>query len=371
MPRKINTFDFAIIIIPLLFVAVSVAVIYGLLVGTNDEGLWMKQFMIALIGLGAFAFMSFFDYRMMRGTSWILYLLGIIMLVAVEFFGRTVNGAMNWLDLKLFRLQPSEVMKVFVIISLAAFFHGRVGKIRWTDLFFSFLLVGIPLFLIFREPDFGTAMVVVFIYFVMLMAARPPIKIVASLLILGGIFVSTIVLAYANVKPFGELIRPYQRERIAVFLNPDRDPYGQGYNVKQAQITIGSGGLSGRGIGRGSQSQLRFLPEPHTDFIFAGISESFGFIGGFVLMALYCYFLVRLSDIAVIARDNFGELIVYGVMAMFLFQVMVSVAMNLGLFPVAGIPLPFLSYGGTSILVSFFAVGLVESVFIRHKKMTF
>ena len=166
-------------------------------------------------------------------------------------------------------------------------------------------------------------------------------------------------------------MQDYQRNRILTFVDPNLDPYGKGYNVKQAQITVGSGGILGKGVGRGSQSQLRFLPKPQTDFIFSGIAESFGFIGSVVLIGLYTYLIMRIVAIGNLARDNFGMLICFGVAAMFLFQVLVNVGMNLGLAPVTGIPLPFSSYGGSSLVAYLFLIGLVQSIFIRHKKISF
>ena len=177
--------------------------------------------------------------------------------------------------------------------------------------------------------------------------------------------------AYLKVKPLDKLLKDYQRHRVAVFLDPKLEPTKSGYNVKQAQITVGSGGIFGQGLGKGSQSQLRFLPEAHTDFIFSGIAESFGFLGTTLFLALYAFFLLSLIRIAHIAKDNFGMLIVVGTASMFFFQVLISVGMNIGLLPVTGIPLPLLSYGGTSLLVSLFSIGLAQSIYIHHRKITF
>jgi rod shape determining protein RodA len=294
-----------------------------------------------------------------------------VLLILVNFIGKTANGAENWIDLKFFQLQPSEVAKIFLIFSFATFFSSKIGKIKWQDILVSVLMLLPPLVLILTEPDLGTAMVVVFIYFVILIFSKPSKLQLVAIFVSLTIGFSIVTLAYLNIKPFGSMFKDYQRKRIEVFINPNLDPYGRGYNVKQAQITIGSGGIMGKGLGRGTQSQLQFLPEAHTDFIFAGIAESFGFLGCIVLLFLYCYFIVRIIAIAQLALDNFGMLVAFGIAAMFLFQVLENVGMNVGLLPVTGIPLPFLSSGGTSLLVSFLSVGIVESIFIRHRKISF
>lgn len=371
MQKRIKTIDISLYLIPIVLLAIGVAVIYSLVFGTNLSGYGIKQGVFALIGVGIMVTFSFVDYRHFRGMSWLLYAIAILLLIFVDFFGKTVNGAENWIDLKIFQLQPSEVAKIFFIISLSSFFSQKIGHLRWRDIFVSLIIFAVPVFLIIREPDLGTAMVVCFIYFVMLMFARPS---KSQLAVIFGVILSLAVvagMAFASIKPFDNVLKEYQKKRIEVFLNPDLDPTGRGYNVKQAEITIGSGGLTGRGLGKGTQSQLQFLPEAHTDFIFAGIAESFGFSGSVLILFLYGFLIVRLLEIGNSARDNFGLLLVMGVLGMFSFQVIVSIGMNLGLLPVTGIPLPLLSYGGTSLFISMFALGVVQSVFIRHEKIAF
>jgi len=371
MPNKIKTYDFGLLVVPIILLVIGVSVIYSLVLGTALEYYTMKQAFFGVIGLLIFGFASFVDYRLYRGMNWLFYLLGIVLLILVAIFGKTVNGAANWLDLKFFQLQPSEVVKIVMIVVLGSFFSERVGKLRWKDIAISLVLFLPPLVLVLKEPDFGSALVLAFIYSVLLLAARPSKKqlivILASFLILVGVFVG----AYLKIGPLSGILKDYQRQRVVVFLDPEHDPYGRGYNVKQAQIAIGSGGILGRGLGRGTQSQLQFLPEPHTDFIFAGIAESFGFVGALVVLLLYGFLMLKLYDCAHLAQDNFGTLVVMGAAAMFFVQIVINIGMNLGLMPVTGITLPLLSYGGTSVFVSFFALGMVESVFIRHKKISF
>lgn len=371
MPLKIKTFDILLPIIPLLILTASIAVIYGLVFNTADSNLALRQGIFAAIGILLMMVISFVDYRLFRGITWVFYILSILLLLYVDFFGKMAGGAMRWINLGFFQLQPSELAKVFLIFSFAAFFSKRIGKLKWPDIFLSFFILVPPLLLVLKEPDLGTGLVLCFIYLTMLILSRPSkiqVGVIGfSLLLAVGLF----LLSTFNVKPFDGLIKDYQRNRILTFIDPNLDPYGKGYNVRQAQITIGSGGIFGKGLGRGSQSQLRFLPKPQTDFIFSGIAESFGFAGSIVLVCLYAFLILRIINIGNLARDNFGMLICFGAGALFLFQVLINIGMNLGLAPVTGIPLPFSSYGGSSLASYLFLIGLVQSVFIRHKKISF
>ncbi|MDO8443918.1 MAG: rod shape-determining protein RodA [bacterium] len=371
MALKIKTFDFSVSIIPILCTVVGISVIYSLVLGTANDGLATKQAIIAILGIIVMLFVSFSDYRFFRGIAPITYIISLILLILVNYIGKTANGAENWLDLKFFQLQPSELAKLFLIVSMSSYFSKYIGRIKWSNIVVSLLMLAPPLLLILKEPDLGTAFVITTAYLTILILSKPGIPKLAVITICIAAAFGVITLSYKNVGPFSKMLAAYQKERIAVFINPSLDPYGRGYNIKQAQITVGSGGITGKGLGKGSQSQLQFLPEAHTDFIFAGIAESYGFLGSFVLLVIYCFFIIRLIDIAALARDNFGMLLVFGISSMFLVQLIISVGMNLGMLPVTGIPLPFLSYGGTSLLISFFAVGLAQSVYIRHQKINF
>lgn len=371
MPIKIKTFDIALFIAPIVFVVTSVAVIYSLVFQTADESLAYKQGVIAVIGLIFMAITCFADYRFFKSTNWIFYLVGIILLVLANIAGRVAGGSQSWLSLGFFQLQPSELAKVFLIFSLSSYFSNKIGQLTWKNILVSLLIVAPMLGLIMTEPDFGSALVVVFIYLVLLFSTKPS---KSKILVISGFMVALaiiILMSAMNISPFKSLLRDYQRERIITFFEPGLDPYGSGYNVRQAQISVGSGGLLGKGLGRGSQSQLQFLPEPHTDFIFAGISESFGFLGAAIFLLLYFYLISRILSIAFIAQENYGMLVCLGTAGMFIFQVVINVGMNLGLAPVTGITLPLLSYGGTSLIISLFMIGIVQSIFIRHKKISF
>lgn len=371
MGSRIKTVNLLIFLIPVMLVIVSIAVIYSLVFGTAESILPVKQAISGIIGVVAMLVFSFVDYRFFRGTHWLLYLATIILLLYVDFFGLAAGGAVRWIDLGFFQLQPSEVAKASIILSLAAFFSNKIGRLTWRDLFISFVIVIPPLLLILKEPDLGTALVVTFIYILLIYASKPT-KLQTGVITFGIIlFGSAIILSALNITPFNRLLHDYQRNRILTFIDPNLDPYGRGYNVKQAQITIGSGGVLGRGLGRGSQSQLQFLPKPQTDFIFAGISESFGFFGTAIFLSLFALLIIEVTNVGFIARDNFGMLLAFGVAAMLFFQVLVNVGMNLGLAPVTGIPLPFSSYGGSALIVYLFLIGLIQSVFTHHKKISF
>jgi len=371
MSSKIKTFNLVLYIIPIMLVVVSISVIYSLVFGGADSSLPLKQGISAIVGLIAMLIFTVLDYRLFKTLNWIFYIVTILLLLYVDFFGMETGGAMRWIDLGFFQLQPSELAKASVILSLASYFSGRIGQLRWSNIFISFLIVALPLSLILKEPDLGTALVVTFIYIIMLFCSKPN-RFQTSIIAIGIlIFSGSIVLSALNVFPFGKVLQDYQKNRILTFIDPNLDPYGKGYNVKQAQITIGSGGLFGRGLGRGSQSQLQFLPKPHTDFIFAGISESFGFLGTVVFLGLFAYLIVEIVGVGYIARDNFGMLLAFGSAGMFLFQVLVNIGMNLGLAPVTGIPLPFSSAGGSALVVYLFVIGIIQSIFIRHKKIAF
>lgn len=350
---------------------VSISVLYSLVFGGQDSNLPIKQGISSVVGIIAMFSISIFDYRFFKGTSWIAYIVTLLLLLYVDFFGVAAGGAVRWIPLGLFQLQPSEVAKATMILTLSSFFSGRIGRIKWSDILLSFLIMIPPLALILKEPDLGTALVVSFIYIILLYCSKPT-KIQVAVISLGILLLSSsIVLSALRVAPFDKLLQDYQRNRILTFIDPSLDPYGKGYNVKQAQITIGSGGLMGKGLGRGSQSQLQFLPKPQTDFIFAGISESFGFLGTAVFLSLFAYLIIEITSVGHMARDNFGMLLAFGTASMLVFQVLVNVGMNLGLAPVTGIPLPFSSYGGSALVVYLFLVGVVQSVFMRHKQITF
>jgi rod shape determining protein RodA len=281
----------------------------------------------------------------------------IALLVLVHLFGTEVLGARRWIDFGVFQLQPSEVAKIIFIIILAKYFSGLSGRPSLREVARSGVYLLLPLSLVVTQPDLGTALVFIAIWGVFLLAAR-----VRPLHLAGLLTVSVLItpLIWRSLKP-------YQQSRLLTFLDPARDPLGAGYNVTQAQIAVGSGGLWGRGLGHGTQSQLNFLPVQHTDFIFAALVEELGFVGAIGLFILYALLFSRSLRAVSRSRDLFGMYLAVGITAMLLFHIFVNVGMNLGIMPVTGIPLPLVSYGGTAVIMTFVSLGLLQSVISRAR----
>lgn len=369
MFKKLYSIDFSLYLIPIILSALSVALIYSLVFSTEDAELALKQGMFALLGIGSMVVFSLIDYRSLRSIWWVFYSISIVLLGIVDLFGMAAGGAMRWIDLGFFQLQPSEIAKLGVIISLAFFFSTRIGRLSLKDYIWSFLMVVLPLVLIMKEPDLGTALVVIFIYLASLVVSKPSTKQIVIISLTLAMIFSIFMLSVYKIGPFQGLLKDYQRKRIFIFVDPNLDPLKDGYNVRQAQIAIGSGGLLGKGLGRGSQSQSKFLPKAHTDFIFAGAGEALGFVGSGILVLMYIYLVTKLYSVAKVARDSFGMLLAIGVGAMIFFQAVINIGMNLGLAPATGIPLPFLSNGGTAMIIYFALIGIVQSIYIRHKRL--
>lgn len=351
----------------LLLVAIGLLVIYSTsfkatqLVGLSD--LW-HQMVFAVAGLVAFFFMARTDYRTWMKLSPWLYGLMLILLAVVLLFSRAVLGAQRWIDFGFFQFQPSEFAKVVLIVVLAKFFaeyYDQLHRVRYLAL--SLLILAVPMAMVMKQPDLGTALVMVAIWLAMALVSRVR---KLHLLILAGVGLAML--------PVGlKLLKPFQRARLETFINPTADPLHTGYNAVQSTITVGSGQLFGRGLAAGSQTQLNFLPSlaQHTDFIFAVLNEKMGFVGGTLLILLFGVLLWRGIRIAYQAQDRFGMFLATGVVAMMLFHVFINTGMNMGIAPVTGIPLPFVSYGGTSLIIAMGAIGLVESVAVRRKKLQF
>ncbi len=359
MLKKFASFDYILALIPIILSALSVAVIYSLVFSGSDIVLATKQGIFALLGIAAMVGMFFVDYKGLRSAWWFIYIVAAVLLIIVEIFGFAAGGAVRWIDLGFFQLQPSELAKIAVVIALASVLSKKTGRLSIKEYIWSIIILAIPTVLILMEPDLGTALVLVFVSFIQVLFAKPNRK---QLLIIGTVvamFLLVFSLSYYKAPPFSGLMHDYQRNRVQTFIDPDSDPYGAGYNVRQAQITIGSGGLFGAGLGQGSQSQLKFLPKPHTDFIFAGSAEAMGFVGASFIVLLYFFLTFRIYYQSAKSPDSFGMLLGVGVGSIILFQAVINIGMNLGLAPVTGIPLPFLSSGGTSLLVMFAAIGVV------------
>jgi len=336
--------------------------IYSLSLEVEREGFdnFQKQLLFLGFAIAVFLLFSWLDYRTWKSYSGILYLFGVLMLVAVLFWGVQIRGTSGWFSLGVFNLQPAELVKLFLIISLAKYFSQiSASNLGPRHVLVSFIYVIIPVVLAARQPDMGSALVMIVIWFGILFLAGLKKK---YLFALGALALIVLFLGW-NV-----VLKDYQQQRIESFMNPGADPLGSGYNVIQSMVAVGSGGVSGKGLGHGSQSQLNFLPEKHTDFIFATIAEESGLVGASLVLGLLWLLLFRMKKTSDASKDSFGRLLVGGVMIMIFFQAFINVGMNLGIMPIAGLSLPFLSYGGSFLIVTLAATGLTQSVWKRRVK---
>ena len=298
------------------------------------------------------------DIRIWLRYAYALYAIGLVLLGMVEVIGAVGGGATRWIDLGLFRLQPSEIMKVALVLALARYFHGlSLEEVRRPLLILPpLVLVLMPAALMLRQPDLGTAVLVLVIG--------------GALFLLAGVRLWMFVAAFGAgvaVIPLGwQFLRSYQQERILTFLNPDRDPLGAGYHILQSKIALGSGGLAGKGFLGGTQSHLSFLPEMQTDFIFTMLAEEFGLIGGLVLLGLYLLILIYGYAISLRSTSQFGRLVGLGITTTFFVYVFINIAMVTGLIPVVGVPLPLVSYGGTALLSLMIGFGLLAGVYVHR-----
>lgn len=356
-----KTFDWILLAIPIILVSAGIVVIYSLTYFNDKIYLVNNQIIYASVSFLIMILLTFLDYRNFKALAWILYIIGLVLLGLVFFVGKSAYGATRWIDLGIFQLQPAEFMKLFVVFALARYFSDKIGQIKAKHIIFGFLLILVPVAMILQQPDFGSLSVVFVVGLAIILFSR-----------LNRAQIITILLIVALAIPASWLVlKDYQKERIYTFLDPYSDQFGSGYNVLQSTITIGSGGLFGKGLGHGPQSQLNFLPVAHTDFVFAGLAEASGFIGSVFIILIFMLLVWRATNVAQISKDSFGMLVAIGIGVMFLFQVFVNIGMNLGIMPVTGIPLPFVSYGGSSLLISFISIGILQSIYLRHKKISF
>lgn len=322
-----------------------------------------QQLTAVVVGLVAAAVVSLLDYEVYRRFQWVMYAFAVFILVVVLPFGQVVNGARRWIDLGFQSFQPSALAVLMLALSIGAYLADRMdmlGSKRVTLV--ALAMVAAPAFLVYQEPDFGSAMVMVALTLAMLYFYGTSWTHFA---VLGGSAVAAFVVALKVLPLAGiHLIQQYQVDRLFVFVNAGHDPTGSGYTIIQSMIAVGSGALTGRG-NMATQTALDFLPEHHTDFIFAVLSERNGFLGALVLIALYGVVIWRCLRIATLSRDMYGSILAGGIAVMFLFQVFVNIGMTIGIMPVTGIPLPFLSYGGTAMIAFLMFVGLLEAIHLR------
>jgi rod shape determining protein RodA len=357
-------FDWTLLGLVLLLCGFGVLMIASALSGNLVLASWpWRQAGFLVVGLVLLFITAAIDYRLLASVTYLVYGFLLLALVVIVLAGTIAGGAQRWLSLGEFLVQPSELVKVGVILALAQFLAAREERMEslLTPILAVTLLVP-AVALIYLQPNLGTALVLLMIGGVMLFVGGLRWRHMLLMLSAAGAFA---VLAWRYV------LQEYMKDRVLMFFDPGRVPAADRYNVEQAMISIGSGGWLGRGLFQGSQSQLHFLRIRHTDFIFSVTAEELGFVGGVFMIVLFALLLVRLLRVASMARDTYGRLIVVGVTAMIFFQFAVNVGMNLNLMPVTGIPLPFISYGGSALWTMLVGIGLVESVAMRYRKIEF
>lgn len=358
--QSLNSFDWYLFLGVLLLVSFGFVALYSfeLSQAGTDFATFKRQLVSAAIGIAAMFVVGLSDYRQLLASSKYAYIFAVVLLLAVLFLGVTLRGTRGWLALGGVNFQVVEIVKLILLLFLASFF-ARFGRelrsLRYVFLSGLFTLVLFALVLL--QPDLGSALVLFFLWagYLLLVGTkgRNLLLIIALLAVVSGILWATV-------------LQDYQKQRVLTFLHPTSDPLGEGYSINQARIAVGSGGLYGRGVGLGTQSQLRFLPAAHTDFIIAVIAEELGFLGSVTILVFFAFVFYRILRIAKEAPDDVSALLLLGVVILLASQMFINVGVNLGLMPVTGIALPFVSYGGSSLVVSFMLIGLVQSV-AAHK----
>jgi rod shape determining protein RodA len=337
--------------------SIGFVVLYSAANGNMDP--WATKQMVRFgIGVSIMLMVAVVDIRFWIRHAYTFYAFAFVLLIGVELFGSIGMGAQRWIDLGFFQLQPSEVMKIAMVLALSRYFHGASIEEIGRPLFLvaPLLMVTAPAALVMRQPDLGTAM--------LLIMGSGAIFFMAGVRIWK--FILVIVSSVGSIPVAWQFLREYQRQRVLTFISPESDPLGAGYHITQSKIALGSGGVFGKGYLLGSQSHLSFLPEKQTDFIFTMMAEEFGMVGGVVLLGVYTLLLIYGYAIALRARSQFSRLVAIGVTTTFFLYVFINIAMVMGLLPVVGVPLPLISYGGTAMVTLLFGFGLVMSVYIHR-----
>ncbi len=369
--RSVPPFDFVLVAATLLVSFIGVVMVYTatrgplLAAGDDPKTFLKKQGLFIVLGIIVMVVLAVFDYRRLEPVATLLYWLIILALLAVFAVGSSAQGAARWFSLGPLELQPSEFAVLSLILAIASYCARRdEDGLAWLDVFRLLFMAGIPIVLVLLQPDLGTAMIMVIVLIVMLAVAGLPIRILVLLLI------GTVLVAVVAIE--GGLLHTYQIARLTTFLNPSQhssNPYVQTtiYNTQQSKDAIGAGGLFGSGIGHGAQTNLGYVPEQQTDFIFTAVAEQLGFVGSVGVLAILGVIAWRILRAAVVARDVFGRLICAGLFAFVAFSVFQNAGMTMGIMPITGIPLPFVSYGGTAVLVFYATIGLALSVGARRR----
>lgn len=359
--RLVEYFDWGLLALTLMLASIGLVILYSAEtagIESPQKILFYKQIVWYSIGLTVMVVCFLFDYKMLDRWAHVVYLLNVCLLIGVLYFGKSAGGSRRWLDLGPISIQPSELCKIAVIIVLARYYSKLVKTDGFTlrELVAPFVFTMIPFLLIVRQPDLGTAMVL----FLIAASIALFVKIERRSLL-------SLIFASVGIMSSGWFfLRDYQKQRILTFLNPDRDPLGSGYHIIQSKIAIGSGQIFGKGFLKGTQNVLSFLPEQHTDFIFSVLAEEWGFAGSILVISLFLVLIVWGLNIAHECRDPFGIILAFGATAMIFWQVIINIGMVMGLMPVVGVPLPFISYGGSSIITIMICVGLLMNVSMRR-----
>ena len=358
--QKVKKLDFVLLFSIIILSAISLVVMYStdggeILYHTKSHFIKLVTFFLLMLVI------SFFNIKIWHLFSYVFYVLIIFLLIWVAFYGIKVSGSQRWMNLYFIVLQPSELMKIAIILCLAKYYHRlKIDNVNsFTSIIIVLTIILIPVMLVVSQPDLGTSILIALSGLIILWLGGVKIK-----YFFYSFFTFLITLPFII-----SFLKPYQKLRILTFLDPDRDPLGAGYQIIQSKIAIGSGGLEGKGFLKGTQSYLDFLPEKHTDFIFTLFSEEFGFLGSIVLLIIYSIIIIRIIRIGTISRSNFAKLFCFGYAFAIFIYIVVNLSMVLGLVPIVGSPLPIMSYGGSSMLATMIGFGIVLSAKINHKQM--
>lgn len=359
-PRRFKDFDIMLIGIMLLIFVIGIVTIYSATMARGlafGESFVFRQVNWLIIGIIFFTLTVMISYQRFIDISYVIYILNVLTLVFVLLLGHARLGAQRWFSIGGFAFQPSEFIKISLILALSNYIGVKKDSMReLRDLIVPCILVGIPFFLVLMQPDLGTALLLIPIFFSILVVGGANLKYLGWMIMIG----------LAGLPFFWHFLRDYQKQRLLVFLNPSVDPLGAGYTIIQSKIAVGSGGLWGKGWLCGTQNQLNFLPERHTDFIFSVIGEEWGLLGALAVVFLYFLIVRRAFAITTLTSDLYGKCIATGIGTLIAFQVIINISMTIGLMPVVGIPLPLISYGGSSLIATIIAIGLLVNVGMRR-----
>ncbi len=358
--KHFSHFDWPILFLTLTIFIIGIVNLYSASSVLREDGVhvfcyYKKQALWGMMGIVVLFFMFLFDYNKLKNLVWFLYGGTLVLLIWVLLFGAEVNGAKRWIDLKFFSLQPSEVAK-FVIILLLAHVLSNLDEISWKNFFIVVFITIVPSFLIALQPDLGSALSLILIAAMMMLYVG----------VKEDVFWTVLYLMLPTFIFMWNYLKEYQKKRVLVMFDPELDPSGAGYNIIQSQIAVGSGRVWGNGYLKGAQSQFRFLPEKHTDFVWAVFAEEWGFVGCIFLVTLYSALLYCLAGVVRETKDKFAAFLAVGIFSFFFWHIFINIGMVLGILPVVGLPLPFMSYGGSFTILSFALIGLAINLSARR-----